>query len=389
MDPGNWTYLWNAAWVARLSGDASGARELLERAVANDPDADWSILNDLAVLAVRGGDPQSARDYLTRAIRSNPDYDLANWNMGILERAHPTSGLAGEAWLARAIGLNRDLRNETLSFRFDDRVYAIEVRGPTAAEVAIQPGGRAAIAALAFTAVAAAGIGPLHGLAEKAVSLARSGISSVFKARLVGRKPWLRSAGRTRKAIDRLRLSWRPEYVWIPALLLLAVVTIGSAITSAPDAVPVTLVLLSAAVTVAIVTHAAAHRLVSAFMSADVRPARWDAGLVTAVVGLAFGVPAGPYPVDRVRSSAPRAWLVSIAAPAVGLAAAAVAYGMSLALPMPFLRMLAAIHLAVAAYALLPGNHADDEHLRGRPITVATLAFAIGLAAAGLATGAL
>jgi Zn-dependent protease len=71
------------------------------------------------------------------------------------------------------------------------------------------------------------------------------------------------------------------------------------------------------------------------------------------------------------------------------LAAAGVALLIFLASPMPFLRILAATQLAVAAFALIPSHPLDGERLATRPIVLALMALGVAAVSTAIAVGAI
>ncbi len=385
-DPDNWVYLMNAGWVARLSGDVSAARSLLQRALAHEPAIPWAIENDLGVLAARDGDLVAARAAFEKAIASNPTYDLARWNLGVLNSASVGFDLvSGQRLLSDAVHSNPDLRADPLGFLPDDRVYRIEVRSPDRLVLATAPGNGSALAAVAFGTIAAAGAlarlaSAFSGPLEEAIAIAAAGIG--------GRRLRLRAAGRIRVTVRRLGVGWRPWFVWVPSLVVLVATTAFSVGRSAPDAFAATLLATLVATVLALVAHACGHLVVARGMSADVRPARWDPGIVMALVGIPLQLASGPFLAERVAAANPlRSWWASAAGILANVAAAGVAYAAYLVDPLPFLRILVAVQLAVAAYALIPSDPLDGDRLARYPIVLAIMALGVATASLALAMG--
>ena len=71
-DPLNPVYPMNAAWVARLTGDADRATALIEQALEEGIPLVAAAHNDLGVLAARRGDLDGARAHFVRAIATDP-----------------------------------------------------------------------------------------------------------------------------------------------------------------------------------------------------------------------------------------------------------------------------------------------------------------------------
>ena len=116
----------------------------------------------------------------------------------------------------------------------------------------------------------------------------------------------------------------------------------------------------------------------------------WTPGLALAVVGMPFHVPAGPFLAESIQTGDPRRdWWVSLAGVIANLAAAGIALLIYLAEPMPFLRILIATQLAVAAFALIPSHPLDGERLATHPIVLALLALGVAAASTAIAVGAI
>ena len=146
--------------------------------------------------------------------------------------------------------------------------------------------------------------------------------------------------------------------------MVLTVTTAWTAAWMAPDAFLTAVLIGLAAAAVAMVVHVCGHLVVAGRLGAKVRPSGWTPGLALAVVGMPFYVPAGPFLAERIETGDPRRdWWVSFAGIAANLAAAGIALLIYLAEPMPFLRILIATQLAVAAFALIPSNPLDGDRL--------------------------
>ena len=227
----NPVYPMNAAWVARLTGDADRATALLTEALHEGTPLEAQAWNDLGVLAAQGGDLGTARADFVQAIATEPDYDLATWNLGVLEarQAGPMI-LAGQALLADATELNHDLLTRQLAFQGDERVYRIEVSG-TQLELARAPGTGAAIGAAAFGAIATVGaigqlISGLGGNVQETAETVASEAAGRTGRRLRGIGGRLGGGGRR----------WPSWAAWIPAIVVLTVTTAWTAAWMAPDA---------------------------------------------------------------------------------------------------------------------------------------------------------
>ena len=103
-----------------------------------------------------------------------------------------------------------------------------------------------------------------------------------------------------------------------------------------------------------------------------------------------FHVPAGPFLAEQITTGDPRRdWWVSFAGILANLAAAGIALLVYLWAPMPFLRILIATNLAVAAFALIPSHPLDGDRLATQPIVLALLSLGVAAAAAAIAVGAI
>jgi len=387
-DPDNWTYLMNAGWVARLSGDDSAARDFLQRALEREPAIPWVIDNDLGVLAAQEGDLAAASGSFRRAVAANPSYDLAQWNLGLLESGRGgLDFLAGQRRLADAVRSNAELRADPLAYRFDDRVYRIEVRRPDRLVVAAAPGNASALSAVAFGTVAA--VGAIARLASAFSQPLEEAIAAIALAVHGSGRLRFRGVGRARVAARRIGIGWRAWFIWIPSLIILTATTAISAARTAPDAFGAALLATLFATFLGLVVHAMGHLVVARVVSADVRPARWDPGVVMALVGIPLQLAAGPFLAERVVIADPvRSWWISASGILANVAAAGVAYAVYLVDPLPFLRVLVAVQLAVAAYSLIPSAPLDGDRLARYPAIVAVMALGVAAASLALAVGA-
>jgi Zn-dependent protease len=103
-----------------------------------------------------------------------------------------------------------------------------------------------------------------------------------------------------------------------------------------------------------------------------------------------FHVPAGPFLAEDITTGDPRRdWSVSLAGILANLAAAGIALLIYLSAPMPFLRILIATQLAVAAFALIPSHPLDGSRLATHPIVLALISLGVAGASAAIAVGAI
>ena len=385
-DPGSWIYQMNAGYVARLRGDDEAAERYLAEALTGEPSTAWAIHNDLGVLDAERGALDDARDQLGLAIAARPDYPLGPWNRGVLEASSgPLGFLAGQGWLADAARLQRGLRSAPTEYRFDEAVFRIELRRGRAEGVSEIPP-PAGLAAAAFASVAA--VGSLARLGAALVAPGREAAMSLTKRALVGKKRRLRSAERLWLGARRLGIAWLSWFVWLPALVVLGLGIVYGAYRTAPDAIVSGLIVGAGTVALALVTHQAGHRLVGAATATRVRPARWDAGLITGIGALIFQSPTGPFPAEAIAGrDRGRVWLVALAGILANCVAAAVAYALWWVEPLPVLRSLVITQLMVAAYFLIPTKPLDGARLEDRPLLTAGLGFAIAAASIALAIG--
>ena len=385
-DPGSWIYQMNAGYVARLRGDDEAAERYLQEALTGEPSTAWAIENDLGVLAAERGALDEARDHLGAAIAVRPDYALAPWNRGVLEAASgPLGFLAGQGWLADAARLQSGFRSAPTAYRFDEAVFRIELRRGQAAEVSEIPS-PAGLAAAAFASVAA--VGSLARLGAALVSPGREAAMTLTKRALVGRKRRFRSAERLWLGARRLGIAWSSWFVWLPALVVLALGIVYGAFRSAPDAIVSGLLVGSVTVALALVTHQAGHRVVSVATATRVRPARWDAGLITGIGALIFQSPTGPFPAEAIAGRDRRlVWIAALAGIVANCIAAGVAYALWWIEPLPVLRSLVITQLMVAAYFLMPSKPLDGSRLEDRPLVTVGFGFAIAAASIALAIG--
>ena len=140
----------------------------------------------------------------------------------------------------------------------------------------------------------------------------------------------------------------------------------------APDAFATALVIGLIAAGLALMVHTCGHLVVAGRFGAKLEASGWTPGLALAVVGMPFHVPAGPFLAEQITTGDPRRdWWVSFAGVLANLAAAGIALLIYLWAPMPFLRILIATKLAVAAFALIPSHPLDGDRLATQPIVLA------------------
>lgn len=369
FDPENPVYLLNKGWAARLLGQRRAATKALGRAAEVDRTT-FPALNDLGVLSAQSGDLDGAREAFLDALAANPRYDLALWNLGVLELQSGVSGaVRGQAYLARAIRHNTSFALDAPSYRTDDRIYRVEFG------VRSEPGagwmfGRA-------SSFASAGIGTLGLLA-----LVGRTVSILFKDKLpswtakgvggVARVMWRR---RRRRSSVRSGNGW---HRWVPLLVTLPVlagVTAWVAVRAdSSTAVAAAAVSLFAALS-AVIAHELGHVLLALRLDARVVPELWGRGILIAVGLEPLSMSIGPFPGQRVLRADERAtWWVYLGGPLANLVLALGTYALYCVQPMPGLRLMAQVHLAAIAYALLPFEPMDGAALvRSRPAVLGAL----------------
>ena len=166
--------------------------------------------------------------------------------------------------------------------------------------------------------------------------------------------------------------------------VLLALGAWTNSIAVAGDATVAGFVLLAAAAVLAIFCHIAGHRAVG-HPDLQVRPTGWWPGLFIGLLAIPLQVATAPYPVERSNGTK-SAWRAALAGPGANLLAAVVAYVLFASVPMPWLRTLAQVQLAVAAYTLLPVEPFDGSVIAAaRPGRHAILSLVVVAAAAAFA----
>jgi tetratricopeptide (TPR) repeat protein len=380
----------NAAWAARLLGDRTQAGDFLAQTVTVDA-ALAPAWNDLGVLAAQDGNHDHARRAFAVALALDPSYDLPSWNLGILESGRGLPGwLPGQALLARAIAAAPALRTAPPTYAFDDRIYRLVVgAGPGAAEE------RTIGRAYGFGAAALGSIATLFGvgfiLNQHLTGQTAGAITDL------GQEP-LRRAASTIQAWARRRWTlgvpgrtWRRWQPWLLTLPALAVTTAWTAWQGRGDAGGGALASALLATGIAVVGHELAHRFVARWRGARIGHGSWGPGIGLSLLLLPAGMSSGPYVGQRVRGlTADERWWVYVAGPLASALLAGVALVLFVAQPLPFFRVLAAAHLAVAAYALLPFTPLDGAALsRRHPAAVTALGLVVSTAGLALGLGAL
>lgn len=382
-DPKNPIYPMNAAWVARLTGDGDRATALLTQALEEGTPLVAPAWNDLGVLAAQRGDLGAAQADFVQAIATQPEYDLATWNLGVVEsRQAGLRLLDGQALLADATRLNRDLLTSQLAYKGDERVYRIEVSG-TKLELARAPGTGAAIGAAAFGAIATLGalgqlISGMGGDVQEAAEIVAGEGAGRVGRRVRG------LSGRFGAGVRR----WPSWAAWIPAIVILTVTTAWTAAWMAPDAIVTAVLIGLAAAALALVVHTCGHLVIARRLNASIQASGWTPGIALAIVGMPFHVPAGPFLAEQITTGDPRRdWWASFAGVVANLVAAGIALLIYVSAPMPFLRVLIATQLAVAAFSLIPSHPLDGDRLATQPIALAFISLGVAAASTAIAFG--
>jgi tetratricopeptide (TPR) repeat protein len=354
VDPYDPVALQNIGWVDRLEGHLGAARAELSRAVLSNP-GQYPALNDLGWLAATSGDPGSARSALERALVIAPDDDLAAWNLGVLSLASgPLGLLSGEAYLARAIRGNPDLREQPLAYRTDERIYR-QTYGTTIEPVSTRwldtrfGGGVVATGALGATSALLSFSGLdveeqlTELLSERQLPLV-GGLLARIRRRRQDRPP--HRAWR----FARSAAGW---LVTIGALTGVAAWTAWPASTTARSSL-VVLALLATAM--ALLVHESAHVVAACLAGIRLRPVWPGRSTLVSVALMSFGISDGPFPghqADPATAFRKARW-VYLAGPLANLAAAAAFYALFRFEPLPVLRLLAEVQLGAGAFSVLP-----------------------------------
>lgn len=383
IDPANPVYLVNAAWVARLRGDDTGARKLLDSAVAGDSGV-FAAENDMAVMAARTNQHGVAKSELQMALEARPSYDLAMWNLGVLSLdSGPVGIVDGEALLGRATKLNPRLRGEPLNLQFDDRAYRVVFGADQPASGAWSVShsygvGAAVLGTVAAASITSAALGEVTGrVTELGGEVVRTYVGPVAAILRRRRPAWLRA--------PHISSALRP---WLITLPFLALTTLVSAYVAGADAGWGGFILALYAVALAILMHESGHLLAAGWMRASVHSLAWPAGIVVSVVMLPFRASSGPYVGHHVEGASPdQQWWIYLAGPAANLIAALLALGAYLAQPLPFLLLVSQVQLAAAAFAVLPFDPLDGKPLSRRPLAAGVLAIAIAGVGAAIVFG--
>ncbi len=391
VDLANPVFAMNVGWVSRLLGREDEARTALASAIDADP-ALYPALNDLGVIEMEAGEISAARQHFEAALAANPGYDLAAWNLGVLDmREGPSGVLAGQAYLARAIAHNRSLRGNELEPLSDERTYQY------LAGVDVQQGsslGRNySIGSAAFGWIA---------LLAALYQAVRSFLTDKALERIADwwdehEPEWRKSLARRLKKLKfsgpkwvwRSHPTWQRLEPWVITVPVLAIVTTIATTRTAPGAVPDSLLLLAFVTGVAILTHETGHLLAAVSVGARLKRAVWPSGvtLALALSLIPLEMNTGPYLGHEVEGDEKRAWQVYLGGPLANILVAALCYGLYLAQPLPLLRLMTQVQLAVCAYSLLPIKPLDGEELEHKPrvllpiallLTIVSIAFVVG-----------
>jgi len=383
-DPSNPYYLQNAGWSDRLLNHASAAKSELQAAVQSGPD-NYPALNDLGVMAAQGGDLSAARDAFESSLRARPDYDLAAWNLGVLDMREGSFKIAtAQAYLARAVRENPQLRGNPLAYQTDNRIYHAAFGQPLQlahavtslqgySEAAAATGGIAAFAALGDTF----GLEVKGKLTELLTNLKIPGLTAL-----------LVRPGTAPTRFQFLRRAPAAIRTWLPTALVLAVGTIWGALTTSGVSASSQLILAALATAVAILVHESGHLVAACLAKIEMRPAPSPAGILISAVLIPLHISSGPYAGHELvkEDATRRSSVVYLAGPLANLVLAALAYLLYLIQPLPFLLLLAGVQLAAAGFSLMPFEPLDGEALSRRRshhgALFALLVFVLSLVAA-------
>ena len=117
----NPVYVDTLAFVQQLSGDDAAAVATYRKVLDADPTAYVSV-NNLAVLLAQHGHRAEAEDLLERAVAVEPEYAIGWHNLGVVREPESRSLLASQGALARAARLDRGLRGED-GLVVDEEIY--------------------------------------------------------------------------------------------------------------------------------------------------------------------------------------------------------------------------------------------------------------------------
>jgi len=384
MDPSNPYYLENAGWSDRLLNHAAAARSELDAAIQSGPD-NYPALNDLGVMAAQDGDIAAARQAFESALQARPEYDLAAWNLGVLDMQKGSSNiLTAQAYLARAVRENPDLRGDPFVYQTDNRIYRAAFGQP------LQPA-RAVTSLKGYSeaAAAAGGIAAFSALGDTfGLELKGKLTELLSELKLPGLTGLLVRAGVARPRLQFLRRTPGAIRTWLLTALVLAVGTVWGALSSAGVSASSQLILVAFATALAILVHESGHLVAACLAKIRMEPAPSPAGIVISAVLIPLHISSGPYAGHEVDKKVPpmRSSLVYLAGPLSNLAVAALAYVLYLIQPLPFLLLLTSVQLAAAGFSLMPFEPLDGEALSRRRsrhgALFALLVFVLSLVAA-------
>ncbi|MEO6509348.1 MAG: tetratricopeptide repeat protein [Nocardioides sp.] len=120
-DLANPVYVDTVAFVQQLGGDDAAAVATYRKVLDADPTA-YVSANNLAVLLAQHGHRAEAEDLLERAVAVEPDYAIGWHNLGVVREPRSRSLLTSQGALARAARLDRGLRGED-GLVVDEEIY--------------------------------------------------------------------------------------------------------------------------------------------------------------------------------------------------------------------------------------------------------------------------
>ena len=368
-DENNPIFRLNLGWAYELNDQPEKAKEQYLAAVTGDPSF-HPALNDLGVMAAKAGDVEEAKGYFNAALDQKPDYDYAAYNLGVaLLRSDTKNVLAGQHYLARAVGQNPSLAESSYDYVFDNQLYFIDLslgeRVPPNWEFAKDARNGMGVTSLLVLVLLFGRIALRYVGSKFRETFIQGSFSRMGRFGSTVRLP--RLLARLRDGVLKFMSLGVPSSGgwWMTLLSLLIsvpaiVVVMGwSLLRGNSEAELIMLMTLSYLVLVTLLVHHTGHVVVASWFRMRVWEAPWLSGIVQTLLLVAVGGPAlAPMPANVVEGTKTKGRdrersLIYVAGPAANMLLALLLFILYLISHIPLLRLGAILNLAAAAVSLL------------------------------------
>lgn len=352
----NPVFLMSAGFIAERAQNVDQAIDNNRRALRSDPGA-FPAANDLGVQLARRGDLAGASAALRQAVGAAPDYATGWFNLGVIEsRRGPLHLLASQGAFARAITLDRNLKDRRRELVIDGSVYrtALDLSKPLPAKWSLAQAQRTApVASVGLLAAVMLGVGLVRASGDRGVELVRQWLEPIAD--------WINNF-RGPKWLQRVGVG-------------MAMTVLAFLFTYLRQAASVTEI-AAYALGVALIGGIALYSrvVVAARRDVAVTQRAWPLGMGLGLVTGAIGAPWAPLPVTKTATTSHH---VHLAAPGVLVGLGLLLFVMTAWFNVPMTLALTVAALIMAGSLLLPIEPLDGANL-GKSGVVAAAGVVVG-----------